>query len=146
MQSDNVPMQMEGIKIAHKDIERLHILKMVLECKMTLVEAAVVLQVSYRHAERLKKAAAEGIKGIVHGNRGRVPTNKTQEALRARVVALAEGKYSNFNDTLCADAYRAGGDKAVAGDGAQDTQARGDQAQAEAEGKKASCEAAEEAG
>ena len=90
---------MEDIKITQKDIQRLHVLKMVLECKMTLVEAARTLQVSYRHAKRLKKAAVEGIKGLVHGNQGRRPANKLDEALRARVVALSEGKYSSLNDT-----------------------------------------------
>lgn len=90
---------MEDIKIRQKDIERLHLLKMVLESKMTLVEAAVALQVSYRHAKRLKKAAMEGIKGLVHGNQKRSPSNKTDEAVRDRVIALSEGKYRSFNDT-----------------------------------------------
>ncbi len=99
MHSDNVPMQMEGIGIEQKDIQRLHVLRMVLECKMTLVEAARVLQVSYRHAKRLKRAAVEGITGLVHGNRGRRPANRLEEALRARVVALSEGRYKDLNDT-----------------------------------------------
>ena len=92
-------MQMEGIRITQKDIQRLHVLGMVLEHKMTLVEAARILQVSYRHAKRLKKAAAEGIRGLVHGNRGRSPKGKLDEAVRASVVALSEGRYNGLNDT-----------------------------------------------
>jgi transposase len=76
---------------------------MVRECRMTLVEAAKLLGVSYRHAKRLKKAAVAGIGGLVHGNQGKQPANKVDEAVRERVVALLEGRYSGFNDTHFAE-------------------------------------------
>jgi transposase len=56
--------------------------------------------VSYRHAKRLKKDfEKEGIQGLIHGNIGRSPANRLDDGLRARVLALSEEKYSDFNDT-----------------------------------------------
>ena len=66
---------------------------------MSLVEARVVLGVSYRHAKRLRKETENGISGLVHGNRGRAPWNKTAAEVRRQVVGLSESKYGNFNDS-----------------------------------------------
>ena len=90
----------EGIWISQKELNRWHVLRMVLEERVTLVEAARVLGVSYRHAKRLKKSAKEGgLPGILHGNRGRSPANKTDAAVRERIVGLSSERYSNFNDS-----------------------------------------------
>jgi len=37
---------------------------------------------------------AEAARGLVHGNTGREPPNKTPAALQAKVVALATGRYA----------------------------------------------------
>ncbi|MDO8654890.1 MAG: ISNCY family transposase, partial [bacterium] len=93
-------MKREGIEISLRDINRHHILRMALENKLTLSEAARTLGVSYRHAKRLKKALMEeGIPGLQHGNRGRSPGNKTKEELKIRIVALSNERYEDFNDT-----------------------------------------------
>ena len=65
---------MEGgeIRISQKELHRYHVLKMTLEERLTLVEAAEILGVGYRQAKRLKKKAEEnGIAGLAYGNRGR---------------------------------------------------------------------------
>lgn len=91
-------METGGIKISQKELHRYHVLKMVLEERLSLRDAAGLLGVSYRHAKRLRKDAVEGIGGLVHGNRGRDPWNKTLEAVRSQVIALSETRYSGFND------------------------------------------------
>lgn len=91
-------MEIGGIRISQKELQRYHVLKMVLEGSLSLREAAEVLGVSYRHAKRLKRDAGEGISGLVHGSRGKEPWNKTPEDVRRRVVALSESTYHNFND------------------------------------------------
>jgi transposase len=93
-------METGGIKITQRDINRHHILRMVLEDKLVLSVAAKALGVSYRHAKRLKKKLTEtGISGLLHGNRGRRVWNKTPDELKSRVVALSDKRYPDFNDT-----------------------------------------------
>lgn len=65
---------------------------------MTLRDAAEAMGVSYRHAKRLKKKAEDGIFGLVHGNRGREPANRTAADLREKVLELSDQKYSGLND------------------------------------------------
>jgi transposase len=90
----------EGTRMSQKDMHRFHVLRNVLEGKASLSEAARALGVSYRHAKRLKKASGEGgLAGILHGNRGRAPANKTDPALGEKIVALSSEQYSGFNDS-----------------------------------------------
>jgi len=73
---------------------------MVLDGRLALVEAAEKMGVSYRQAKRLKKSfESDGIAGLIHGNQGRAPANKTPDDLRLRVLGLSEEVYSKFNDT-----------------------------------------------
>jgi transposase len=88
----------ERIVISKQDEKRYRLLTLVLEGTVTLRDAAQAMGVSDRQAKRLKKSAAEGISGVVHGNRGREPANRLSGELRARVLELSEGRYSGFND------------------------------------------------
>lgn len=93
-------MERRGSEIGQRELKRHHVMRMVLENKVMLSEAARVLGVTYRHARRLKKKLSEGdIAGLLHGNRGRSPANKTSEEVRTRVVTLSNEKYRDFNDT-----------------------------------------------
>jgi transposase InsO family protein len=40
-----------------------------------------------------------GVKGLLHGNRGKAPWNKTVSAKIEQVLAVARGRYQGFNDT-----------------------------------------------
>jgi transposase len=67
---------------------------------LDVVTAAELLGVSARQVRRLRaRFSAEGMAGVSHGNTGRVPANRTDPALRARIVALAgpDGKYHDLN-------------------------------------------------
>ena len=58
------------------------------------------MQVSYRHAKRLKGVAArDGPAGLVHGNTGRRPINAIGMELRQKIVELSRTEYALFNDT-----------------------------------------------
>ena len=100
LQRENVPMESGDIKMSQRDISRHHVLRMVLEKRLALSEAAKALAVSYRHAKRLKNSLADGgVSGLLHGNRGRSPANKTTVEVKSKVVALSEERYADFNDT-----------------------------------------------
>jgi len=65
-----------------------------------MIQAAQVLGVSERQAYRIKnKIQKKGVKGAVHGNRGRQCGWKVSEEVVRQVVKLREGKYAGFNDT-----------------------------------------------
>ncbi|MBX3032072.1 MAG: ISNCY family transposase [Chloroflexi bacterium] len=67
-------------------------------------EAATMLGLSERSVWRLRaRFLAEGPAGLVHGNRGRSPAHRLDEAIRARVLELAGTTYAGLNDCHLAD-------------------------------------------
>jgi transposase len=67
--------------------------------KITLGEAGKKIGVSYRQAKRIKRALrVKGIKGILHGNTGRTPWNRTADWIRQKVLEFSKEVYRDFND------------------------------------------------
>jgi len=92
-------MEHEGLYVSKKDLRRYELLRRVQDGTLTLSQVTEALGVSYRQAKRLKaKVEAEGLAGLCHGNRGRPPHNRSEETLRARVLALSKERYFDFND------------------------------------------------
>ena len=86
--------------MGQKQLHRWHVMKMVEVGKITLREAGERIGVCYRQAKRIGRAIRErGIKGLVHGNRGRPSNHRIKESLREKVLALSKGVYWDFNDT-----------------------------------------------
>lgn len=82
-----------------KDEKRIGIIQRVFREELTVMEAAMVLGVSERQRYRIKARVKEqGVKGVVHGNRGLPCWHKVKEKTVRRVVQLARGKYQGFND------------------------------------------------
>jgi len=88
------------IVLSHKEAHRVKVMEQVVSGRVTLIEAIRYLQVSYRHAKRLKKRyVVEGVAGLAHKNRGRKPRNAVPASCREKVIRLYEEKYRDFNDT-----------------------------------------------
>jgi transposase len=82
-----------------KEEKRIEVIQRVFRGELTMVEAALVLGVSERHSFRIKaRMREEGVKGVIHGNRGRRCKRKLSEKKERRIVELAKGKYQGFND------------------------------------------------
>lgn len=65
---------------------------------LTQVQAARALGLSTRQLRRLQeRVRTKGAAGLVHGNSGREPHNKTPSAVRDRVIALATTTYADHN-------------------------------------------------
>jgi len=80
---------------------------MVEDRKITLREAGEKMEVSYRHAKRIRRAIRDrGIKGLVHGNRGRPSKRRIDDSLREKVLGLSKEVYWDFNDTHFAEKLR----------------------------------------
>ena len=82
-----------------KEEKRLEIIQRVFRAELTMGKASLVLGVGERQCYRIKaRVKDQGVKGVVHGNRGRACKYKLKDQTLKRVVELARGKYRGFND------------------------------------------------
>lgn len=72
--------------------------------ELGVVEAAHALGLSERSVRRLRaRMERAGPAGLVHGNRGRTPSNRRSEGTRARIIELSETTYAHVNDSHLAE-------------------------------------------
>jgi transposase len=86
--------------LSKRDERRAGILQRLESGRITKSEAELVLGVSRRQVDRLlADYRAEGVRSVVHGNRGRIPANKTSPEILAAILPLVDkdGKYHGFN-------------------------------------------------
>ena len=78
---------MRDVTLKQRELASPHVLNNVLEYHIPIVQAAVILGVSERHARRLISAyPREGAAALAHGNRGRQPHNAVLKPEAAAVV------------------------------------------------------------
>ena len=78
---------------------RIEAVQAVMDGRLTVAEAATALNLSERQVYRSLAAAREqGLVGLGHGNRGRTPWNKSDEALWKGVLRLVRHRYTDVND------------------------------------------------
>src|SRR5215467_9965043 len=95
--------------MSSRELERVEVMGRVKSGSLKLVDAAVMLELSYRQAKRVwRRYRQAGGKGLKHGNAGK-PSNRNKPArLRQRVLALVRRKYGGeegdrFGPTLAAE-------------------------------------------
>lgn len=72
----------------------------VIEGKLTIVDFAIQIGKSYRQAQRIiDRIKEKDALGVVHGNTGREPHNKTPLETELLIIDLLRNKYQNFNLT-----------------------------------------------
>jgi len=92
-------MEGEKILMSQRQLQRWHVMGLVEGGKITLKEAAKKTGVSYRQAKRIRRALrVKGVKGIIHGNTGRAPWNRTVNSIRQRILDFSKQQYRDFND------------------------------------------------
>lgn len=70
----------------------------IIDGKISINSATTLLNKSRRTVERyLSRYRKEGIRFIIHGNRGRSPANKIPDSLKKEVQSLIQTKYFDFN-------------------------------------------------
>ena len=89
--------------MSHRQFQRLKVIENAVQGGLSVVQAAALLQLSPRQIKRLKAHYQPAQPAwVLHGNAGRIPPNRTAEAVRQQVLELAQGKYRGFNDShLC---------------------------------------------
>jgi transposase len=94
----------ETIHLDNRAQHRLQILSHVLAGELTADEAAGALGLSTRQVKRLvRRYHDEGAAALIHGNLGRMPVNRTDPAIRARLVELATTEFAGFNPVHLAE-------------------------------------------
>jgi transposase len=92
-----------------RELERVEVMGRVANEELRLLDAAAILQLSYRQVKRLwRRYRQKGSKGLQHGNAGRVSNRSKPAKYRRRVLSLIKQKYSGceaerFGPTLAAE-------------------------------------------
>jgi transposase-like protein len=78
----------------------MHVVRLTLEGRESVGRAATLLGISPRQMKRLRRKMREqGVKGLLHDNRGKPAWNKTASEKQEQVIRLARGQYRGLNDT-----------------------------------------------
>ena len=90
---------MDTIALTMREQQRVAVIERVFRGELTMAKAAMVLGVSERQSFRIKaRIRKEGVRGVIHGNRGRRAPRKLPSKTHQRIVELARGRYRGFND------------------------------------------------
>src|SRR3954452_12038361 len=85
------------ISMSTKEVDRLEVVKRVLERRLTRVKAAALLGLDERQVRRMCAAyEAEGASGLASRRRGRPSNNRTHEGLQEEAMTLIRERYSDF--------------------------------------------------
>ena len=88
------------LRVSQKELHRMHVVRLTLEGQESVGKAAKLLGISARQMKRLRRKMKErGVEGLLHGNRGKSPWNKTALEKIEKVIQLARGRYQGLNDT-----------------------------------------------
>lgn len=92
------------MKITMKDEQKINVIQSVKGGQISSVEGSRLLGVTVRQINRLLiRLRDDGIRGLIHGNRGKTSPRKTQESILERIKAWMLGKYKDINDIHLAE-------------------------------------------
>jgi len=83
-----------------KDKQRIEVTTAVMDGKIEVSEAGRILKRSERQVYRMLAGfRKEGIKGLIHKNRGRESPKKIKDRVREQIITLVKKRYEGINDT-----------------------------------------------
>jgi hypothetical protein len=92
------------LRMSAKERDRVDVLSRVQRKELSLVEAAVELDVCYRQVKRIwKRFGQSSAAGLVHVARGRPSNNRTPDGVRDRIVKRYLESYADFGPTLACE-------------------------------------------
>ena len=90
-------MKNKNIVMASREAKRYDIIKDLISQKINGTQAAKQLSLSVRQTKRLKRRVRkEGIKGVIHKNRGREGNRKLERKTAKKIKKLIQENYSDF--------------------------------------------------
>jgi len=94
----------DGLRLSKQEEQRAVVLGQGVAGLLGIGDAGTLIGVGERQVRwLLADYEQEGPRGLVHGNRGRPPAHATSGEVRARVIALANGKYEGVNHSHLAE-------------------------------------------
>ncbi len=89
--------------MSQRELQRVKVIENAVEGRLSVGEAARLLQLSERQVQPLKRRyRPDSVDWVDHGNRGRPMPWALPASLRRTILQLARGKYLGFNDShLC---------------------------------------------
>jgi hypothetical protein len=95
---------MGALLMSMKERRRLELLSRVKDGALTLVKAAKLASVSYRHMKRVwKRYKEKGDAGLVHQSRGRASNRRRPDDVRDAVITRYKDRYPDFGPTLACE-------------------------------------------
>jgi len=92
------------VMFRQKELKRLHVVRKILEKVIKQVEAAKILELSFRQIQRLvQRVKVEGDKGVVHKSRGRASNRRLADRVKERVIKVYRKRYKGFGPTLASE-------------------------------------------
>jgi transposase len=89
------------ITMTQQELKRLHIIHKAIEKAITQVEAAGIIGICLRQAQRIVKAVkVEGDKGVIHKSRGQPSNRALPDKIKDKALKLYKEKYHDFGPTL----------------------------------------------
>jgi Helix-turn-helix domain len=100
-------MATELVSMSRKEIDRLEVIRRVIERRLTQVKAAQLLELGPRQVGRLCACyERRGPSGLVSRQRGKASNRRLPEAVQVRAVELVRERYADFGPTLAGEEDR----------------------------------------
>jgi len=97
-------MAEQDVTMSKKELKKHHLIKNVLERRITQVEVARILGISDRQVRTIvSRVKTEGEAGVIHKLRGRVSNRAYSEGFRMKVLKLYDEKYDDFGPLLASE-------------------------------------------
>lgn len=86
------------MKLTTKQQLRVDVISRYLRGDITSQDACIALEIKERQFRRLVRSfRTEGVSSVIHGNKGRSPTNRTNSSLEQKIITKYKDRYDGLN-------------------------------------------------
>ena len=79
----------DSITMSMQELKRVHVIRQVMEQRLTQVQAGTLVGLTARHVRRLiQRVEQEGDQGLVHRGRGKPSNRRIPEKVKAKALTL----------------------------------------------------------